>query len=58
VQGTAEKTQFSQDAFLTLWLWGAKAVARMVDLQKMAGAELTTVDGCVEIRRGWPGPPR
>src|SRR6185369_9761973 len=38
VQGTAEKTPFSQDEFLTLMALARKGVARLVDLQKMAVA--------------------
>jgi ribonuclease PH len=36
VQGTAEKTPFSQDEFLALMALAKKGVARLVDLQKMA----------------------
>jgi ribonuclease PH len=36
VQGTAEKTPFSQDEFLSLMALARKGVARLVDLQKMA----------------------
>lgn len=36
VQGTAEKTPFSQDEFLALMTLARKGVARLVDLQKMA----------------------
>ncbi len=36
VQGTAEKTPFSQDEFLALMELARKGVARLVDLQKMA----------------------
>ena len=36
VQGTAEKTPFSQDEFLALMALARKGVARLVDLQKMA----------------------
>ena len=38
VQGTAEKTPFSQDEFLNLMALARKGVARLVDLQKMAVA--------------------
>jgi ribonuclease PH len=38
VQGTAEKTPFSQDEFLVLMALARKGVARLVDLQKMAAA--------------------
>jgi ribonuclease PH len=38
VQGTAEKTPFSQDEFLALMALARKGVARLVDLQKMATA--------------------
>jgi len=38
VQGTAEKTPFSQDEFLALMALAKKGVARLVDLQKMAVA--------------------
>jgi ribonuclease PH len=38
VQGTAEKTPFSQDEFLVLMALARKGVARLVDLQKMAVA--------------------
>src|SRR6266404_251410 len=38
VQGTAEKTPFSQDEFLALMELARKGVARLVDLQKMAVA--------------------
>src|ERR1700676_1415032 len=38
VQGTAEKTPFSQDEFLELMALARKGVARLVDLQKMAVA--------------------
>ena len=36
VQGTAEKTPFSQDEFLALMALARKGVGRLVDLQKMA----------------------
>jgi ribonuclease PH len=36
VQGTAEKTPFSQDEFLALMALARKGVTRLVDLQKMA----------------------
>src|SRR6201987_388820 len=36
VQGTAEKTPFSQEEFLNLMALARKGVARLVDLQKMA----------------------
>ncbi len=36
VQGTAEKTPFTQDEFLQLMALAQKGVARLVDLQKMA----------------------
>ena len=36
VQGTAEKTPFSQDEFLALMALARKGVNRLVDLQKMA----------------------
>ena len=36
VQGTAEKTPFSQDEFLALMELARKGVARLVDLQKLA----------------------
>jgi ribonuclease PH len=36
VQGTAEKTPFSQEEFLALMALARKGVARLVDLQKMA----------------------
>jgi ribonuclease PH len=38
VQGTAEKTPFSQAEFLALMALAQKGVARLVDLQKMAVA--------------------
>ena len=38
VQGTAEKTPFSQDEFLALMALARKGIARLVDLQKMAVA--------------------
>ena len=38
VQGTAEKTPFSQDEFLALMALAKKGIARLVDLQKMAAA--------------------
>jgi ribonuclease PH len=38
VQGTAEKTPFSQDEFLALMALARKGVARLVDLQKLAVA--------------------
>jgi ribonuclease PH len=38
VQGTAEKTPFTQDEFLALMALARKGVARLVDLQKMAVA--------------------
>src|SRR5471030_2516259 len=38
VQGTAEKTPFTQDEFLALMALAHKGVARLVDLQKMATA--------------------
>ena len=38
VQGTAEKTPFSQDEFLALMALARKGVTRLVDLQKMAVA--------------------
>src|SRR3954467_11951595 len=38
VQGTAEKTPFSQDEFLALMALARKGVARLVDLPKMAAA--------------------
>ena len=38
VQGTAEKTPFSQDEFLALMGLAQKGIARLVDLQKMAVA--------------------
>jgi ribonuclease PH len=38
VQGTAEKTPFSQEEFLALMALARKGVARLVDLQKMAVA--------------------
>jgi ribonuclease PH len=38
VQGTAEKTPFSQDEFLALMALARKGTARLVDLQKMAVA--------------------
>ena len=38
VQGTAEKTPFSQEEFLSLMALARKGVARLVDLQKMAVA--------------------
>src|SRR5437868_3784350 len=38
VQGTAEKTPFSQDEFLALMALARKGVARLTDLQKMAVA--------------------
>ncbi|MCB1411682.1 MAG: ribonuclease PH [Xanthobacteraceae bacterium] len=38
VQGTAEKTPFSQDEFLALMALARKGVARLVDLQRMAVA--------------------
>ena len=39
VQGTAEKTPFSQDEFLALMELARKGVARLVDLQKLAIAQ-------------------
>jgi ribonuclease PH len=36
VQGTAEKTPFTQDEFLALMALARKGIARLVDLQKMA----------------------
>ena len=36
VQGTAEKTPFSQEEFLNLMALAKKGIARLVDLQKMA----------------------
>jgi ribonuclease PH len=38
VQGTAEKTPFSEGEFLALMALARKGVARLVDLQKMAVA--------------------
>jgi len=38
VQGTAEKTPFSQDEFLKLMALAQKGIARLVDLQKLAVA--------------------
>ena len=38
VQGTAEKTPFTQDEFLSLMALARKGVARLVDLQKLAVA--------------------
>ena len=38
VQGTAEKTPFSQDELLALIALAKKGVARLVDLQKIAVA--------------------
>ena len=38
VQGTAEKTPFSQDEFLALMALAQKGIGRLVDLQKMAVA--------------------
>jgi len=38
VQGTAERTPFTQDEFLALMALARKGVARLVDLQKMAMA--------------------
>src|SRR5690348_10987009 len=38
VQGTAEKTPFTQDEFLALMALAKKGVARLVDLQKLAVA--------------------
>ena len=38
VQGTAEKTPFSEDEFLALMALARKGVMRLVDLQKMAVA--------------------
>src|SRR6202000_1199289 len=38
VQGTAEKTPFSQDEFLALMALAKKGVTRLVDLQKLAVA--------------------
>jgi ribonuclease PH len=38
VQGTAEKTPFTQDEFLKLMALAQKGIARLVDLQKMAVA--------------------
>jgi ribonuclease PH len=38
VQGTAEKTPFTQDEFLALIALAKKGVARLVDLQKLAVA--------------------
>jgi ribonuclease PH len=38
VQGTAEKTPFTQDEFLALLALAKKGVARLVDLQKLAVA--------------------
>jgi ribonuclease PH len=36
VQGTAEKTPFTQDEFLSLMGLARKGVAKLVDLQKLA----------------------
>lgn len=38
VQGTAEKTPFTQDEFLSLMALAQKGIARLVDLQKLAAA--------------------
>jgi ribonuclease PH len=38
VQGTAEKTPFSEAEFLALMALARKGVARLIDLQKMAVA--------------------
>jgi ribonuclease PH len=38
VQGTAEKTPFTEDEFLALMALAKKGVARLVDLQKLAVA--------------------
>jgi len=38
VQGTAEKTPFTQDEFLSLMALARQGVARLVDLQKLAVA--------------------
>ena len=38
VQGTAEKTPFTQDEFLELMALAKKGVTRLVDLQKLAVA--------------------
>jgi ribonuclease PH len=38
VQGTAEKTPFTQDEFLALMALAKKGVGRLVDLQKLAVA--------------------
>ena len=38
VQGTAERTPFSQDEFLNLMALAKKGIARLVDLQKLAAA--------------------
>jgi ribonuclease PH len=38
VQGTAEKTPFSETEFLALMTLAKKGVARLVDLQKIAVA--------------------
>ena len=38
VQGTAEKTPFTEAEFLALMALARKGVARLVDLQKMAVA--------------------
>ena len=38
VQGTAEKTPFSQAEFLALMALAQKGVSKLVDLQKMAVA--------------------
>jgi ribonuclease PH len=36
VQGTAEKTPFSEEQFLALLALARKGVAKLIDLQKMA----------------------
>ena len=38
VQGTAEKTPFTQDEFLALLALARKGIAQLVDLQKLAVA--------------------
>jgi ribonuclease PH len=38
VQGTAEKTPFTQEEFLNLMALAQKGITRLVDLQKMAVA--------------------
>ncbi len=54
VQGTAEKTPFSQDEFLALMALARKGVARLVDLQKMAvHASVSRVPGITTLPKTW-----